>query len=104
MSLVLSVECDTCGKAYDGPRGVTARLYGHLLRHDMRGQGWLCAVRSVGEKWSNGAKDYCPACREGIGESRVGMGIDSRIPSPDPPFGMSDGEAREAARVRAEKI
>ena len=42
--------------------------------------------------------------REGMGESRVGTMPGSGIPLPHSPFGMSDGEAREAARVRAESF
>ncbi len=42
--------------------------------------------------------------REGMAEDRVGTVPGSGIPLPHPPFGMSDGEAREAARVRAESF
>ena len=42
--------------------------------------------------------------REGMAEARVGMMPSSGIPLPYPPFDMSDGEAREAARVRAESF
>jgi hypothetical protein len=40
----------------------------------------------------------------GMGEARVGTMPGSGIPLPCPPFGISDGEAREAARVRAESF
>lgn len=75
MSLIVTIQCNDCGRSFLGPQTGAARLHGHILRREAKAQGWQIACRSIEQPHTGGPRDYCGQCvldsrRERAGEPR----------------------------------
>ncbi len=60
MSLYLRIQCDGCGCVSGLPDLVTHPA--HIQRSKIKEHGWATGCYSLKDRYSSGAKDYCPRC------------------------------------------